>query len=88
MDHFIKGFVYGATLAGMFSFDLVRSKNEEIKRLDSKLKVSQEMNRTLEAILDDAQDRLADQDEDTYEDFVSSTKERIEFFNVAHMVFF
>ncbi len=37
MNHFIKGCVYGASLAGVFSFELVRSMNKEIKSLDSQL---------------------------------------------------
>ena len=87
MNHFIKGCVYGASLAGVFSFELVRSMNKEIKSLDSQLKVSRELNLTMLSIIEEAEERLAAQDGDIHEDFIKSSKERLEFFDVAHKVF-
>lgn len=87
MNHFTMGCVYGAALAGTFSFELLRSMNKEIKNLDAKVKVSRELNLTLQSIIEEAEERLAAQDGDAYEDFVRSSREKLEFFNVARKVF-
>ena len=87
MNHFTMGCVYGAALAGTFSFELIRGMKKEIKTLDAKVKVSRELNLTLQSIIEEAEERLAAQDGDSYEDFVRSSREKLEFFNVAHKVF-
>ena len=87
MNHFIKGCVYGASLAGVFSFELVRSMNKEIKSLDSQLKVSRELILTMRSIIEEAEEMLSEQDDDIHEDFIKSAQERFDFFNVAHKVF-
>lgn len=87
MNHFTMGCVYGASLAGLLSFELVRSMNKEIKALDSKLKISRELNLTMQSIIDEAEERLAAQDGDVYEDFVKASKEKLEFLNVAYKMF-
>ena len=61
--------------------------NKEIKSLDSQLKVSRELNLTMMSIIDEAEERLAAQDGDIHEDFIKSSKERLEFFDVAQKMF-
>lgn len=87
MNHFTLRCVYGAALAGTFSFELVRSMNKEIKTLDAKLKVSRELIEIMYSVIGDAEEKLAAQDPDIYEEFTNASKEKLEFFNVAYKMF-
>lgn len=87
MNRFTMGCVCGAALAGTFSFEVFRSMNREIKTLDAKLKISLELIETMQSVIEDAEDKLEAQDPEVYEEFAKASKEKLEFFNVAQMVF-
>lgn len=87
MNRFTFGCVYGAALAGTLSFELILGMRKEIKTLDAKLKISREMIATMQSVIEDAEDKLAEQDSEVYEEFAKASKEKVEFFNVAQMIF-
>ena len=87
MNRFTFGCVYGAALAGTLSFELIRGMNKEIKTLDAKLKIYNELIMTMQSVIEDAEDRLAEQNPEVYEEFAKDSKAKLEFFNVAQMVF-